>query len=627
MQLDLGSPTNTIRSLRWLATLIAFSVIGAMVAPIAPVAAQTGTSSDAGVLDLVPATSLLFVEANLDTESDQVKLASELLTRAGLNQALEDQGMSSTEDLPANARVGLVVTSLPDASALDVADVSVDPMSATDSLDQGGYAAILSAAEAQSYYDGLLASMNQDATDGAGEIVESEYGGVTITSLQVSPDEDFVDPQAVAMVGDYIVVAARAEDIQPLVDTFNGDIENISTVDTYTQLMSQLPTERLASGYIDGPAIMSATEQQAAGALDSVPAETRALADAFTAFTFSAEQQGFRLETRSVAGGEAFPTITPLDGTFFDKVPSSSLLTLNGSNIDSHGIVTLLALAFASEMAGQDLTATPVAEMDLAASQAQVFAQAESLLGFNLKTDLIDHLVGEFGVAVTIDDVMAEVPSIDAIVVSDVDNASAVQDVMSKVAFIVGAGLGDQTNVETVDVNGSTINSIDLSGTDTASLEKVEFGVLGEQLVISVGSGLDDYVNGPAEPLSQDPNFQAVMEQMPAEYGSLTYVNMPVLMDIITGISGSMDASTVDADTSCGEYSSQEEAQAAYDADQFENFELDQDFDGEACEDYFAPAASPVATEAPYGNILGMAIATTQEDGVNGSTTYILIGD
>ncbi len=43
-----------------------------------------------------------------------------------------------------------------------------------------------------------------------------------------------------------------------------------------------------------------------------------------------------------------------------------------------------------------------------------------------------------------------------------------------------------------------------------------------------------------------------------------------------------------DASESCADYASQEEAQAAYDAAESDTFDLDQDFDGEVCEDFFA---------------------------------------
>jgi hypothetical protein len=49
-----------------------------------------------------------------------------------------------------------------------------------------------------------------------------------------------------------------------------------------------------------------------------------------------------------------------------------------------------------------------------------------------------------------------------------------------------------------------------------------------------------------------------------------------------------------DASESCGDYATQEEAQAAYDAAESGTFDLDQDFDGEVCEDFFADAGTDV---------------------------------
>jgi hypothetical protein len=86
--------------------------------------------------------------------------------------------------------------------------------------------------------------------------------------------------------------------------------------------------------------------------------------------------------------------------------------------------------------------------------------------------------------------------------------------------------------------------------------------------------------------------------------------------------------STEDADPSCGDYASQEEAQAAYDEDNFENYQLDLDWDGEACEDYFAPA-TPVTADAGAGmlNVSALAAVTWAEDGRTGSNAIIVIGE
>jgi hypothetical protein len=605
--------------------LITFSIIGAMAAPASAVSSQA--PSDGGVIDVAPESTLFFAQANLDTSSDQMIQAAALLERAGLGDPLEEAAGSG--DLPANTQAGVVVTSIPEASELDVTDVSVDPMAATDSLDAGGYAIVVASDDTQSIFDSELSSMQSEVDFGSGTITEVPYGGVTITVFTPNVGEEYVDAAALAMVGDYVVMAMRAVDIHPIVDTFNGDTPSLATNERYQEVSALLPAEFIANGYLDGPGTLQAIETSSPEALQAAGPQATQMLDSWSGFTFSAEADGFRLETRSIAAGEPFDAITPIDGAFFDNVPSDALFATNGTNINANGWVTLLAFAFASEFVGVDLAATPVAEMDIEATQEQVFAQAEQMLGFNLKTDFVDLLAGEFGITLTISDVASDTPSIDALIVSDVTDPATMRDTMTKIAMIAGAGLGDQTAVEERDVNGSVVNVVDISTSGIA--DKAEFGVVDDELVISMGSGLDDYIAGPAAPLSSDPNFTAVMEHMPAEYGSLTYVNMPVVMEVVTGFSASMEGAmeVEDADPACAEYATQEDAQAAYDADQFGLWMLDQDFDGEACEDYFAPAtavATPAVSANPYPNVIGLATATTQEDGVNGTTSFLLIG-
>ncbi|MDQ4043867.1 MAG: hypothetical protein M3173_00245, partial [Chloroflexota bacterium] len=165
---------------------------------------------------------------------------------------------------------------------------------------------------------------------------------------------------------------------------------------------------------------------------------------------------------------------------------------------------------------------------------------------------------------------------------------------------------------------------------DTAGIDsKIEFGVIGDEVVISIGTGLDDYLDGPAEPLAQDESFQALMAHLPDEYHSLTYIDLNEVISLGTELSEGQGFAGEDADPACGDYASQAEAQAAYDEDQFANFLLDLDFDGEACEDYaFAgatPSASPVAEEDAYSNIQGLATVMYEEGDVEASSTFILI--
>jgi len=102
------------------------------------------------------------------------------------------------------------------------------------------------------------------------------------------------------------------------------------------------------------------------------------------------------------------------------------------------------------------------------------------------------------------------------------------------------------------------------------------------------------------------------MDTLPVEYNGLTYIDLAQAIPLTEtaaqesegmGLGGTDEIA--DASESCADYNTQEEAQAAYDAAESGTFDLDQDFDGEVCEDYFDTADTASATDE----------ATADEDG------------
>ncbi|MDQ4045667.1 MAG: DUF3352 domain-containing protein, partial [Chloroflexota bacterium] len=435
---------------RWMMLLAVLALVSALVCPLTPANAQTSVTDE--FVDIVPETAYLYIEANLDTSTEQGALAADLLQRAGLAELLEEE--AGAEEIPADFQIAFVLTTVPDLDTLDeVSAVTTDPMAATESLDEGGFAVIVSGAGAEQFIPDERASMEADAAAGLGEITDSEYGGITITTFV--PSDEFTEGSAMATIGGYTVFATSAEDLHPLIDTFNEDVPSLTSNERYQLLMDLLPSDNLASGWINGVALIEAVEASSPEALASMDVDSLAALDAWTAFAFAAEPQGFRLETRSLPNELVESEPVPLDGAFLDAVPADAVLVNTGTGIDSSGLLTMLAFLFASEFAGEDLMATPVDQADVAQMQEDVFAQSESLLGFNIKTDFIDNLTGQYGIFVSVEDIMAETPTVDALIVSDIINPVVVQDVMSKISFIAGAALGDQGSIETRDVDGS----------------------------------------------------------------------------------------------------------------------------------------------------------------------------
>ena len=109
---------------------------------------------------------------------------------------------------------------------------------------------------------------------------------------------------------------------------------------------------------------------------------------------------------------------------------------------------------------------------------------------------------------------------------------------------------------------------------------------------------------------------------------SVAYVDLSAVLPMVVDLSTAFAmTSVVDADPSCADYASQEEAQAAYDDDTFENYLLDLDWDGEACEDFFAPATPQANDAVETVNVQSAAVVTWAEDGRTGSSAILVIGE
>jgi hypothetical protein len=89
-------------------------------------------------------------------------------------------------------------------------------------------------------------------------------------------------------------------------------------------------------------------------------------------------------------------------------------------------------------------------------------------------------------------------------------------------------------------------------------------------------------------------------------------------------------SSVQDADPACLEFDSQVDAQTAYDEDPFENSNLDQDFDGQACEDFFNPAPTVATPVPPSGGIEALESAASvafEDDGKIYSSGILVVGE
>ncbi|MGB3329982.1 MAG: DUF3352 domain-containing protein [Thermomicrobiales bacterium] len=598
-----------------------------------------GTAVEDKTATVAPADALVYSSINLDLKSDQFTLAKELIARAGLEQEVSSatSSTSSTEQAAIDAVTGgyaaFVLTKLPpevttSLSGLtnEVTTAASDPASLTSNGVPSGFAVILQASDPDKAEKTLKDDLSN--TDAGQKVVTDTYEGVTITSVAGTSSSSA--GTAFARVGDFLVIATLPEDIHPIIDTETGKTDSLAKSDAFTSVKGALNAQWLAFGLVNGPRMLAEYEANAPQGSAEIPAGTKAQLQAVEGFVFWADQPGFRMDTIAIASADApKAAATPaVSGDLAQKVPADSLVFANGMNINQFGVLDALGLVFAQAIVQSSSSATPVATpADIAAQQAAIFSQAASVLGFNLKTDFIDQLDGEYGFAISATDLTSNNPKIDAIFVTDTVNAQKVTDTASKISFILAAGM-DSSKISTRDVNGSSITSLDLG--DSSMPLKVEYGVVGNQLLIGVNGGIDTYVNGPAQPLASSPLYKDTLAQLPGNPTGITFVNLEQITPLIAEAEAAYTSGTSSKDASpdCAKFATQAEAQAAFDEDSFTNFDLDQNFNGKACEDYFAaatPEASPAANQLE--GLRSIGTVTYEKDGHQATSTIILIAE
>jgi len=129
--------------------------------------------------------------------------------------------------------------------------------------------------------------------------------------------------------------------------------------------------------------------------------------------------------------------------------------------------------------------------------------------------------------------------------------------------------------------------------------------------------------------LAKNPTYQAALAELPSEHGFTMYVDIKQLATLAEAAAAmEMGGGFKDASEKCSEYASQEAAQEAFDADPATNWELDQDFDGQACEDYFVTEqaqATPEISAEQLSKIAAFAMVGYQDGAMTKTSSILLI--
>jgi hypothetical protein len=175
-------------------------------------------------------------------------------------------------------------------------------------------------------------------------------------------------------------------------------------------------------------------------------------------------------------------------------------------------------------------------------------------------------------------------------------------------------------------------------------------------MVVGLGEAVDAYADGPESPLAGSESFDAIMSALPEATTGLMYIDLeqaiPLLDtaadetgvdDLAADITGAPEEAALsaqpddtrsgDAHPDCAQFASQAEAQAAYDAFAPGTFQLDEDFDGEACEDFFTLDDATVATPDPIPGVAvtemtsfsAVGMVAFDEDGNSRTSSLLLV--
>lgn len=641
---------------------------------------------------LVPDDALLYLSTDLQIDNDQWAQTQALITSLGYPDALpdlraailEEAGIASDGDLPADdplfgGELAVVVSDEAVARTIEafeamggmgamtgmggMAAVEIDEPTASPAADAAspvaaedapalGVTGIFLPGDADAAWEtiqDLKAEMGN-----SGEIVEVDYEGVTI-EYQAADDESGMGTDtgtALARLDDAILVGGSPADLEPIIDVANGDADPIAGLAELGDVRGQLAEEALLFAYINGDQIGEALPPEAVDALLASTPQYADLGDALFEFdaglTLSADEPGFRLDTVAL-----YPEDSPLlelisENTNLSgdqRVPGDTFLFAAGSDLGPSGALSGAAVAIAQavnqtfgDAAGTPtaMPSDPFATMDPAYVEDQ-FEDAEEILGFDIRADFFDRFVGEFALGFSLPSFTAGGLDFNGVFASGVDDQATVADSLTRIARLVDTAAAEDESsgidITTRDLDGDRIYVV--QDPENPELFSAEFGVVGEDVVFGVGSGLDSYANGPESSLADEARYQAVMATLPADNYQAVYLDIAQVVTLLetTGVvPGTAGGTTTDADPACADYDSQADAQDAYDADPFAESALDQDFDGDACEDFFVaatPEASPAAAAGSLDALQALASVSyrTDDPGVVGSSTILFIGE
>lgn len=447
---------------------------------------------------------------------------------------------------------------------------------------------------------------------------------------------------AVAQVGDFIVAGPSAADLEPLIDAASGG-DNLAADEDFGAVRDAFPNEALAFAYVSSADIMDAIGPDLSASLEDLyatyygeEAAAAYMSGVDAGVVVWADDPGLRIDTIQMASEGSLPPMVPDAGevTFAENVPAGALIYAAG--FQPRVVLDQAALSIAqtiNQIEAMDQGEEPetpqsiddIAHMLTPEYRDEQIAQAEAVVGFNLKTDLFDKLTGEFGFAFGAPNLAMGGLDVDLILALASNDPDSLTEQTARLARFI------EQQPDAPDLNAATMGEdtvYTITDESATGIPPFGFGVVDGQLVAGTVASIEALGTAPATSLANDAQFQTVMGELPADYYQVGYIDLGQIVPLAMALSGQggfTGAGGTDADPACADHADQAAAQSAFDEDPYGNSSLDSDFDGQACEDFFAPATPMAGPVGGPENVKALAAVTWERDGMMGSNTILYI--
>ena len=610
-------------------------------------AAAGGTLSTAAA---VPADATAYVAINVDPASEQFQTSADLSATSGLIDLFNlvaNLDPSNADDI-SGVFEGIGATEIgvgiPAVTAEQIGSLSTTTTDGVPDVADQDTRVVLATTDPEAAFTYLTEEFPALAAGPNASTKQSTYAGVNVVSIS-----DGAAPETTlnfALVGDLVVITPTIDGLESSIDTAQGTTDSIASTGKFQDVTGQLDGDSMLFAFSDNGAILN--DPAYTDVLTEMGIDPSVLAQ-FNVYSglqvaADADAPGFRVNTVSFPNSEsgATPAAAPsFSSDLTTQVPADTMVYLGGNNLGQVlGPIVSIALASSAvtDLVGDTANPTvvgatpqsdPVTDgvgTDVAtpASGQDVSQIADVVAGF------LTLFTGEYVVAIQAPDVTAlsDPNSLYVLFASGIDGGPLVESLLNLAAdSLSSADSGVTVTSEVID--GNTVYTA-TTGADASAIT-FSYGVVDGQFLVGLGDSVQSFLAGPDSSLADNPQFQQTFTALgrSPEDGAVVYLDMTTLLPLVQtgadllGGTGSLP----DNDPDCGQYDSQSEAQSAYDDDPFDNSNLDLDFDGEACEDFFAPAGTPEPTlsDIDFSSVVSYGQVTYQGDGFTASEGLFLL--